>query len=1542
MALPSTQPRRLSLIAVAAAVMIALIGAPAQAEPAPAAAVPPALTPEVRTSLNSDTSRDLTAIAADIEAASKAGGQLKAQTTVAEQPDGALGRAVLDPDAATGTKGVQTGDIGTAAFPEFGVNIEGVSNIDGVLPPDTNGDVGPNHYVQMINLHFAVYSKTGALLLGPLANNTLWNGFGGACESHNDGDPVVLYDEAADRWMMSQFALSAPDGHHQCIAISTTPDPTGSWHRYDFFYHASRFNDYPKFGIWPDAYYMSANEFAPAFVGAGAVAFERDKMLLGQPARMVYFHLGPDYGGLLPADAEGLAPPAGAPNTFVNFEDDAWGFRPTDRLQQWDYKVDWTNPAASTFGGAGGEPSRFLETTPFDSNLCNYARQCIPQQGTTARLDAISDRLMFRAAYRNFGSHASVVLNHSVDADGADKAGIRWYELRSTGTGWTIHQQGTYAPDEQSRWMGSASIDVSGNIAIGYSASSSTAFPSIRVAGRLAGDPLGTLAQGERIMHAGTGAQTHSAARWGDYSSMSIDPNDQCTFWFTTEYMAATSSADWKTRIGSTKFPTCSAGPSGTVSGKVTDSANGNAIAGATVTVGNTATATAADGSYSFTLPVGDYTVTASAYGYAAKSAPAAVTDGGTTTVNLALAKLPTVTVSGVVTDGSGNGYPLYARIDLAGRPGGPVFTNPATGAYSVEVAAGATYGFSVRTGALPGYQTLSTQVDVGSGNVTRDLALPVDGLACVAPGYAVNYGSPVLDEPFTTAAGTTPPAGWSVVNRTTGGSWSFDNPKNRGNLTGGTGNFATADSDAAGSGKTQDTDLITPALDMSAVPNPIVRFNSDYRALSSSIADIDYSLDAGATWTNVWKQTTTSRRGPRVEEVAVPAIGGQSAALLRFRYRGTFAWWWQVDNVQLLNRSCDAQPGGLVTGFVTDANTSKGLIGAKVASDDRPTDVNTTLATPDDQAIGDGLYWVYSNLVGSHGFTATKAPYLAGKASVNVAENGTVRQDFALAAGRVEVTPGSVSASVPWNGSATRTVTVRNTGNAPASVELLERDGDFEMLAKTGARLLMQRVKHATLSDGMTGTPAEEIIGAMPAVDDAWTAIKPYPGGPVMDNSAVWHDGKIYSFGANTGAANYNRSFVFDPVQDTWTALANMPTGRAKASAVSVGGKIYLIGGWAATGVPIPSVDVFDPATGTWSTLSGVTNPKPVSAGGAAVVDGKIYIVGGCLDGNCAKSNGTVVFNPVTSEFSLGANYPVNAGWMGCGAISGKVYCAGGNGAAGTLKSANVYNPATDTWSALPDLPIDLWGSAHAASGGLLVLMGGVTSNGAVITNRTLGFDPAANEWLNLPNNLFTRYRGGAACDGYKIGGSSGGFTATPDSEVLGGLGDCASAVDVPWMSASPTELALAPGESRTVTVSLTAQGRTQPGTFTAQFGVATDTPYAVEPIGVSMQVAPPVNWGKLAGTLLGKACAGTTTPLKGVVRIRSHSDPSFNVILRTDAQGAWAYWVPTGSYDVIVSSETWIPDTEKTKVTKGKTTVVNFTLDPVNPCPAAGPQAV
>ena len=440
----------------------------------------------------------------------------------------------------------------TPNIPSTSVNFEGISNVWGVYPPDTNGAAGTNHFVQTVNLGYAIWNKNGTIARAVSNTNTLWSGFGGPCETTNSGDPVVLHDQIANRWVISQFSLPS-SGNYQCFAISQTSDPLGAYFRYAYLWSSSLMNDYPHLGVWPDGYYMSVNEFLnrASFAGAGAGVFERDKMLIGDPnARMVAFHQIND-GGQLATDLDGnTLPPAGTPNFFADWE--------TNAFHIWKFRVDWTNTANSSFTNFATIP-----VAAFDSGVGCSGRNCIPQPNTTVRLDAITDRYMFRLAYRNFGTHQSLVTNHTVDATGANRAGVRWYEVRSPNASPFVHQQGTYSPDTYHRWMGSIAMDQSGNIGLGYSVSSSTLFPSICYTGRLVTDPLGTMPQGEAVIQGGGGSQTGTASRWGDYSSMAVDPVDDCTFWYTTEYYQATSNVGWRTRIASFKFPTCGGGDPG-------------------------------------------------------------------------------------------------------------------------------------------------------------------------------------------------------------------------------------------------------------------------------------------------------------------------------------------------------------------------------------------------------------------------------------------------------------------------------------------------------------------------------------------------------------------------------------------------------------------------------------------------------------------------------------------------------------------------------------------------------------------------------------------------------------------------------------------------------------------------------------------------------------------------------------------------------------------------------------------------------------------
>ena len=437
----------------------------------------------------------------------------------------------------------------TSGFsPQVGLTFEGIG--DGQYgftveysPPDTNGAVGATQYIQWVNTYFAVFDKrNGSLLAGPTAGNALWTGFGGGCEANNDGDPIVTYDKLANRWVMSQFSVSTTP-YLQCIAVSVTPDATGSWYRYSFQY--SDFDDYPKMGVWPDAYYETFNMFnGNDFVGADACAYNRTAMLSGQAATQVCFQQTSSVGGLLPSDVDGTtAPPSGAPNYMLDYG--------ADSLNLYKFHVDFNNPSNSTFTGP-----TVISVAAF-TPLCDGGRDCVPQPLTDTKLDSLADRLMYRLAYRKFSNHESLVVNHSVAVN--NSGGIRWYEIRSPGSTPVVYQQGTYAPDSNYRWMGSIAMDKIGDVAVGYSIASAAVYPSIAFAGRVPSDPAGVL-EAETSVIVGSGSQTPNLTRWGDYSAMTVDPIDDCTFWYTQEYILANGAWNWNTRIVNFQFPGCTSG----------------------------------------------------------------------------------------------------------------------------------------------------------------------------------------------------------------------------------------------------------------------------------------------------------------------------------------------------------------------------------------------------------------------------------------------------------------------------------------------------------------------------------------------------------------------------------------------------------------------------------------------------------------------------------------------------------------------------------------------------------------------------------------------------------------------------------------------------------------------------------------------------------------------------------------------------------------------------------------------------------------------
>ena len=432
----------------------------------------------------------------------------------------------LGPQDADGALQSVTNPFAPMVMPTPIVSFDVILTVGGV-PPDPVGDVGPNHYVAMANSQFRIFNKSGTSVFGPVDINTLWAGFGGACQTENAGDPVVIYDQLDDRWILTQFTAAGPT-YFNCVAISTTPDPTGTYYRYAFS-TGTNFPDYPKYGMWGDALYISTREFAGSpFVGVGAYAVNRAQLVAGNPAAQVISFLATPASaggmfnvgdGLLPSDLDGsMLPPANSPNYFVGSMDAGATYSaPQDALSFWKFTANFITPASSTFALTHTIPVAAVDTIPA---FCS-GRSCIPQPSTTVKIDHLGyrQRTLHRLAYRNFGTYETLVTNQSVEAS-ATMSGIRWYEIRLSGGTPSIFQEGTYAPgltDTIHRWMGSIAMDANGNMALGYSAANATTFPGVRYTGRLAGDALGTMPQGEEVIVNGTGSQTSTASRWRLY-----------------------------------------------------------------------------------------------------------------------------------------------------------------------------------------------------------------------------------------------------------------------------------------------------------------------------------------------------------------------------------------------------------------------------------------------------------------------------------------------------------------------------------------------------------------------------------------------------------------------------------------------------------------------------------------------------------------------------------------------------------------------------------------------------------------------------------------------------------------------------------------------------------------------------------------------------------------------------------------------------------------------------------------------------------------
>jgi hypothetical protein len=452
------------------------------------------------------------------------------------------------------------------------------------LPPDTDGDVGPNHYVEGLNSAFRVYDKSGNPLSPVTTFDSFFSGTGTPCDNNNQGDPFVFYDHLADRWVITDFAFPSFPGNSfwECIGVSQTGDPTGTYNLYALQVDPANptfLGDYPKFAMWDsggspaqNAYFLSVNLFSPSFQGVRVYALDRAAMLAGQPnptviaftipvAAMSQTFSGPIAAGFRTGDP----PPAGRDEFLLAIDSPDSGGVTLTQVHAWFFHVDFVTPANSTFGVGPNHLSNAEITVDgfVDAFDASFNTLLVPQQGTAQKLDTLGDRIMTPVVYQNRNGTESLWADSTVctDQNCTGPTGVRWYQFDVTGGNFpaTPVQQQTWtnANDGLWRWMPSIAVDQNGNTAIGYSGSKGDPngiFPSIRYAGRLESDPPGNLGQGEAIMTNGGGAQTHPAGRWGDYTYTSIDPSNGTDFWHVNEYYVSTSSASWATKIGKFNF----------------------------------------------------------------------------------------------------------------------------------------------------------------------------------------------------------------------------------------------------------------------------------------------------------------------------------------------------------------------------------------------------------------------------------------------------------------------------------------------------------------------------------------------------------------------------------------------------------------------------------------------------------------------------------------------------------------------------------------------------------------------------------------------------------------------------------------------------------------------------------------------------------------------------------------------------------------------------------------------------------------------------
>jgi N-acetylneuraminic acid mutarotase len=1006
---------------------------------------------------------------------------------------------------------------------------------------------------------------------------------------------------------------------------------------------------------------------------------------------------------------------------------------------------------------------------------------------------------------------------------------------------------------------------------------------------------------------------------------------------------------------------------SGTISGKVSVKVSGKSspVAGATVTAGGDKTTTGPDGEYVMAVPDGSYTVSAAAFGYqTAAIRNVRVEKSKITAGNVTVSKVPrSVTVSGTVSDGSGHRWPVYASIGISGHTAAAAYTNPYTGHYSLTLPEQGTYTLTV-TPRYPGYATATAQVSVPAANVTRNIDVTADPTTCTAPGYSYHYAG---DTETFTGWSTTPEDGWTVVdNEGNGEVWSFDNRTDLPPPPGGDADFASIDPNEWGGAGAENTSLVSPVFDLSKDASPVITFDSAYGGGYDVSADVDLSVNGGKTWTTVWEQTNFGTA--QLVTVPIPQAAGKSDVQVRFHYTQTLAnpdigtdGPWEVDNVFVGTLTCPPTPGGLVTGVVTDGNTGKPVDEATVTSDSAQSQSGTSAAAP---GLSGGYYWLFAS-PGSTQLTASDGNYAPSTQTVNVAANAITVRDWTLQAGQFTSVPGSLSVTRALGSSGTTKLQFLDTGTKPVQVQVSGQSSGFTPMgvkagdeaAVRGAPLERVKGNYSPLLIGLRNVAAKGSAGKNGTADGiqlhaatpsgtAWAPIADYPIG--VDGNAVGYDpatGSVYSAGGISASTGYltTNSYVYNPLQQQWSAIAPLPVPLAGSAGAFAGGKFYMVGGLVgATDYQSALGYAYDPASDSWSQIADL--PIAVYGASAAVLNNTLYVIGGCTAALCLPgSDGVYEYNASANRWITLATYPMHFAWGACAGIDDEIVCAGGVDTDTDYSSTAtyIYHPATNTWSQGAAMPYDNWGMDYAGAGNKLQVFGGVTEDYSLLTNQAAEYDPATNTWSTLPYLPEPEYEGGGSCGLYQVGGiyADGGDSDEEYSQfgdVLPGYDQCGTGT-IPWLSTSTSSFTIQPGQAQTVTVKTDSASVGQPGTYTAQLAVEANTPYQIQPIAITMTVNPPSTWSEVKGTVTdastGKPLSGATVQVCAKYDTSTGACGSTEYTLTTDSSGDYTLWLNRAynPLQIIAATLGYAPAAKVADLVKGAPVTVNFALSEI-----------